>query len=58
MPAFASLCCPGELYLHHSQETHVGSWTKLAYQSAGVPEKLVVENELAAPEKVVRWLLR
>jgi dienelactone hydrolase len=65
LPALAALCAPGELYLHNQlrprrplADEWRETWTKAAYQAAGVAEHLQETAEKVESEKVIAWLLR
>jgi hypothetical protein len=59
LPAFASLCSPGELFVHNSEGTGSGQWLESAYKAAGkTSEQLQQLSERASAEKVVEWLMR
>jgi dienelactone hydrolase len=57
LPALAALCAPGEMFLHNDQGSGVDGFARDAYQAAGVAG-LLYTGAKAAPEQVVRWLLR
>jgi len=56
--AFAALCAPGEMFLHHHAGTSSGHWTKAAYKAAGADAKLRRENRQAKAEDVAAWFLK
>jgi dienelactone hydrolase len=58
LPAFVALSAPGELYIHHHEDTGVGHWVRPAYAVAGMRERLTQSPEKATPDKVLDWLLR
>jgi len=57
MAAFASLCAPGELFLHNHQGTGADQWVQAAYQSAGAAGRLKREAGRVDPAKLLEWLL-
>jgi dienelactone hydrolase len=52
------LCAPGELYVHNLPPHGLGDWLPAAYEAAGVPWRLQVDDQRVAGEKVMEWLLR
>jgi dienelactone hydrolase len=58
LASFVALCAPGELFIHNHEGTTVADKGKMAYQAAGVVDRLLSTPDKAAPENVVQWLLR
>jgi dienelactone hydrolase len=58
LASFAALCAPGELYLHNVRASSRNDWIKDAYKAAGRADRLKLETEKAADEKIIDWLLR
>jgi hypothetical protein len=58
LASFATLCAPGELYLHNVRASSRNDWIKDAYQAAGAADHLKIQTEKASDDKVIDWLLR
>jgi dienelactone hydrolase len=58
LPAFATLCAPGDLLMHNHRGTGIGRLVPDGYGAVGARNKLTREPSRLDGLKVVEWLLR